>query len=33
MSERGPIYDVELIDALPINYGTEGGILQAMPKR
>ena len=33
MSERGPIYDVELIDALPINYGTEGGILQAMPSR
>ncbi len=33
MSEKGPIYGVELIDVLPLNYGQEGGfgMTQAMP--
>ena len=33
MCETGPIYGVELIDELPLNYRVEGGWLQAMPSR
>ena len=29
----GPIYNVELISALPFNYRQEGGMKQAMPSR
>ena len=31
MSELGPVYGVELIDTLPMNYGQTKGMLQAMP--
>ena len=33
MNETGPVYDVELIDVLPCNRGSEGGMKQAMPSR
>ena len=31
--ETGPVYGVELITTLPLNYGHEGGMKQAMPSR
>lgn len=33
MSETSPIYDVELIKSLPLSYGDNQGMLQAMPSR